>query len=77
MIISLEELVDHAIKPWSAGTHLMGTFDYIQYSPKKKPTPLFCFDGLDCYNFGDGNGQLFFEKDDSGKITFSFNWSCC
>jgi len=28
------------------------------------------------YNFGDGNGQLFFEKDDGGNIKFHFSWSC-
>lgn len=78
MMIHLDELIEYAIEHWSAGTHLMGTFDYIQYSPKRKPTPLFCFGGgEDCYNFGDGNAQLFFEKDDLGKISFSFNWSCC
>lgn len=78
MIIQLDELIEYAIKHWGAGTHLMGAFDYIQYSPRRKPTPLFCFGGSgDCYNFGDGNAQLFFEKDDSGKISFSFDWSCC
>lgn len=72
------ELRKYALENWRPGTHLMGTFDYVQYSPKEKPTPLFCFGGgEECYNFGDGNAQIFFEKDNTGKITFSFDWSCC
>ena len=83
MIKELDSMIKFAREKFETGTHLMGAFYPIQYSPSESPTPLFCFDGgvdfdddLECYNFGDGNGQLFFEKSDDGKITFSFDWSC-
>lgn len=83
MIKELDSMIKFARKKFETGTHLMGTFYPIQYSPSESPTPLFCFDGgvdfdddLECYNFGDGNGQLFFKKGVNEKITFSLDWSC-
>jgi hypothetical protein len=77
MIKELDSMIEFANDRFGTGTHLMGTFSEVQYRPSEASTPLFCFDGeIECYNFGDGNGQLFFEKDDNGKITFSFDWSC-
>lgn len=78
MIEQFVELRKYALKNWGTGTHLMGTFDMVQYSQKERTLPFFCLTGPgDIYNFGDGNAQIFFEKDDSGKITFSFDWGCC
>lgn len=77
MIKEIDSMIVYARERFGTGTHLMGTFSGVQYSPSELPTPLFCFEGdVECYNFGDGNGQLVFEKDDNGKITFSLSWSC-
>lgn len=79
MMIKLDEMLYEAEKIYSAGTHLMGTFDTIQYSAKDVPIPLFCFDDGDdpgCYNFGDGNAQVCFARSASGMISYSFHWSC-
>ena len=77
MIKELDAMIEYARERFGTGSHLMGTFSSVQYYPSECPPPLFCFEGgLECYNFGDGNGQLFFEKNDDGKITFSFDWSC-
>jgi len=77
MIKEIDSMIEGARERFGTGTHLMGTFSSIQYDPSECPSPLFCFEGdLEFYNFGDGNGQLFFEKDSNGKITFSLSWSC-
>lgn len=78
MIKRLNSMIDHACERFGTGLHLMGTFASVQYSPDEAPTPLFCFDGegSECYNFGDGNGQLFFVKGRNGKISFQLSWSC-
>lgn len=77
MIKELDSMIEFSRERFSTGTHLMGTFGSIQYYPSECPTPLFCFEGdLEFYNFGDGNGQLFFIKDSTGKISFSLDWSC-
>jgi hypothetical protein len=78
MIKELDSMIEFANDRFGTGLHLMGTFSSVQYSPSECPTPFFCFDGneTECHNFGDGNGQLFFEKTDNGKLTFSFDWSC-
>jgi hypothetical protein len=82
MIKELDLLIEYAQERFSTGLHLMGTFYVVQYSPSEYQasgeTPFFCIDGEDseCFNFGDGNGQLFFKKDENGQITFSLDWSC-
>lgn len=76
MIKELDCLMEFVDERFGTGTHLMGTFSTVQYEPSECSTPLFCFEGEECYNFGDGNGQLFFEKDADGKVTFSLSWSC-
>lgn len=77
MIKEIDSMIKYIRERFRTGTHLMGTFSAVQYSPSELPTPLFCFDGDEkCYNFGDGNGQLVFEKDGNGKVTFSLFWSC-
>lgn len=78
MIEQFVELRKYALKNWRTYTHLMGTFDMIQYSQKERTFPLFCLTDVDeFYNFGDaGNGQIFYKKDDSGKLSFYFDWSC-
>jgi hypothetical protein len=82
MIKELDILIEYAQERFSTGLHLMGTFEEIQYSPSeyqdKSETPFFCFDGeeSECFNFGDGNGQLFFKKDVYGRAAFSLDWTC-
>lgn len=76
MIGQFVELRKYVLENWRPGTHLMGTFDTIQYSQRERAFPLFCFDGAEEFNFGDGNAQIFFEKDNTGKMSFSLDWSC-
>lgn len=76
MIWQFVELRKYAYENWGTGTHLMGTFDTIQYSQEERAFPLFCFDGEEKFNFGDGNAQIYFEKDNTGKMSFSMEWSC-
>ena len=59
------------------GSHLFGTFFPIQYQACERGKPLFCFEEEDGFNFGMGNGQIFFEKGNRSKAKiFSFDWSC-
>lgn len=59
------------------GSHLFGTFSPIQYQASERGKPLFCFEEEDGFNFGMGNGQIFFEKGKRSKsMIFSFDWSC-
>lgn len=59
------------------GSHLFGTFSPIQYQASERSKPLFCFEEEDGFNFGMGNGQIFFEKGKRSKsMIFSFDWSC-
>ena len=61
----------------TSGFHLFGTFSPIQYEASERPMPLFCLESENGFNFGDGNGQVFFEKlKKSGSRIFSFDWSC-
>lgn len=76
LIEQFVELRKYALENWRPRTHLMGTFDTIQYSQRERAFPLFCFDGEEKFNFGDGNAQIFFEKDNTGKISFYLDWSC-
>jgi hypothetical protein len=60
------------------GFHLFGTFESIQYVAADKSRPLFCLESDDYgFNFGDGNGQVFFDLTEPQGIGFSFDWSCC
>lgn len=59
------------------GSHLFGTFSPIQYQASERGKALFCFEEEDGFNFGMGNGQIFFEKGKRSKsMIFSFDWSC-
>jgi NAD-dependent DNA ligase/predicted DNA-binding WGR domain protein len=82
-------LTDELIKKWDAladalgkkfqptAFHLFGTFFPIQYVASERSTPLFCFESEKYgFNFGDGNGQIFYDKLKSGDVVFSFDWSC-
>jgi hypothetical protein len=82
LIRELDVLIEYAQERFSTGLHLLGSFYVIQYSPSEYQasgkTPFFCIDEeeSECFNFGDGNGQLFFKKDENGQITFSLDWTC-
>ncbi len=61
----------------ACGFHLFGTFDPIQYTASERPKPLFCFESEHGFNWGDGNGQIFFEKGKQSKLMrFFLDWSC-
>lgn len=61
-----------------SGFHMFGTFLPIQYSHKEVGKELFmALDSDYGYIWGDaGNAQIFCERDEGGKIEFSFDWSC-
>lgn len=77
-IIEFDTILKENSKNWSPSScHLFGTFYEIQYSDNERGTPLFCFDGNYGVDWGDfGNAQLFFAKDEAGKVTFYMDWSC-
>ncbi len=78
VIDRFNSLIEECAKKFDAyGFHLFGTFDAIQYYASERPKPLFCFESEHGFNWGDGNGQIFFEK--RGKpnsIYFFLDWSC-
>lgn len=77
-IKAFDTLIKKSSAKWSAsGVHLFGTFPSIQYKASERPSPLFCLQSeVWGFNFGDGNGQLFFDLSRQGVARFSFDWSC-
>lgn len=72
-----QELVRQQRDRWSpGGFHLFGTFYPIQYSQADRDWPLLCLESEHGFNFGEGQGQLFFSPKNSGETTFYFDWSC-
>ena len=72
---TLAEALSKKFRP--TGFHLFGTFSPIQYEVWERPRALFCFESERYgFNFGDGNGQIFYRNLDSGDVSFSFDWSC-
>ena len=77
-IDSFNNLIENCLNKFQTdGSHLFGTFSPIQYQASERGKPLFCFEEEDGFNFGTGNGQIFFEKGSLSKAKiFSFDWSC-
>lgn len=72
-----DEILESKLSDWSGGGfHLLGTFDPIQYRQENRSWPLFCLESDRGFNFGDGQGQVFFDVDESGEVFFYFDWSC-
>ncbi len=84
MVNKFVEFRKCAQKNWKTGTYLMGSFETIQWDSfcklkKVGEIPLFCMESdeeSDHFNFGDGNCQIFYKKDDAGKCSFRLAWNC-
>ena len=76
-MLRFDEILESCSTDWSGGGfHLLGTFYPIQYKQDERDWPLFCLESDHGFNFGDGQGQLFFDVDGSGEVFFYFDWSC-
>lgn len=54
-----------------------GNFNPIQYDESERPDTLFLMESGDIFTWGDcGNAQIFYHYNPSGKLEFSFDWSC-
>jgi hypothetical protein len=72
-----DEMLEDDLSEFSGGGfHLLGTFQPIQYTQIERSWPLFSLESEYGFNFSDGQGQVFFETDESGEISFYFDWSC-
>lgn len=72
-----DEILESKLSDWAGGGfHLLGTFDPIQYKQEDRSWPLFCLESDHGFNFGDGQGQVFFDTGESGGVFFYFDWSC-
>ncbi len=84
MVNKFVELRKCAQQNWKTGTYLMGTFETIQWDSfcslkKVGEMPLFCMESdwvSDHFNFGDGNCQILYKKDNAGKCSFRLAWNC-
>lgn len=72
-----DEILESKLSDWSGGGfHLLGTFYPIQYKQEERSWPLFCLESEHGFNFGDGQGQVFFDTGKTGELFFYFDWSC-
>lgn len=72
-----DEILKNKLSDWSGGGfHLLGTFYPIQYKQEERSWPLFCLESEHGFNFGDGQGQVFFDTRKTGELFFYFDWSC-
>lgn len=77
--LSLEKMQENGgMSPPSPGdVSYFGNFSAIQYDETERPDALLLMESGEIFTWGDcGNAQIFYRADQSGKVEFSFDWSC-